>query len=412
MSRALADLLGAEEVAFRQRLAQLERLAGAPGVDIRLGLHVATETRKKIAALGLDPADTHGPELYHALQAKLLRDEAVAAEALKVTGKTSAEKLVATTGFISKELHGNAVFAMKAPVLKRILKSLKPKATMKALGYRSMESMFKHEAVAGLVVATLVSETPEWHKQRLRLYAQLQASDFEVRNMQYVLPSGKKWPSITTVYTQRFRSHIATLPELGAIVTLPSEKELPALIITSLVLLLEATNDINTASSFLKSQQVQPNFGQHVHNVVLSEPMSEGVLAGETIPWKVLHWLYGTGHAEQLSTAFEPYFQHDDIVWHHSGKTLARLHESLVFWQDTAFLGLLENRATVSLNVLDVALGVCNGMAYGKRVLHTMQSALSRELLARYLRQDNLQDTLESALHRQAFAPEFELDTA
>lgn len=75
MSRVLADLLGSHDPSFRLGLAELERLAGAPRVDIRLGVEVAVGVREQLKQLGLDPANTTGLELFRALEQRLIADE-------------------------------------------------------------------------------------------------------------------------------------------------------------------------------------------------------------------------------------------------------------------------------------------------------------------------------------------------
>lgn len=72
-------------------------------------------------------------------------------------------------------------------------------------------------------------------------------------------------------------------------------------------------------------------------------------------------------------------------------------------------LGLLDDRDAVSLNVLDVALGLCNGFGYAERVVQHMRERLGRELLAQYLQQDYLQGVLRTTIGRH-LAPQLDLD--
>ncbi len=55
--------------------------------------------------------------------------------------------------------------------------------------------------------------------------------------------------------------------------------------------------------------------------------------------------------------------------------------------------------------MLDVALSVCNGLDYGQRIVQHMRASLGRELMARYLHQDNLHALLLGKLDEQ-LAPE------
>lgn len=157
----------------------------------------------------------------------------------------------------------------------------------------------------------------------------------------------------------------------------------------------------------MKLQQVQPNFGELFQAAAAEEPMTEVELGGNVLSWRAVHWLYGQGHMAYRAEVFEPHIQPEDLLLHNVGSELAALQPVLTFWQETEALGLLDGSDAVSLNILDVALGVCNGLAYGERVLRHMREALGRELFARYVQQDNLQEVLGTTLGRQ-LAPELE----
>jgi hypothetical protein len=103
---------------------------------------------------------------------------------------------------------------------------------------------------------------------------------------------------------------------------------------------------------------------------------------------------------------FEPHVQPEDLSWHDAEDLLAQLHPALEFWQGSQLLALLDNKGhAVSLNMLDVALSVCNSLDYTQRLVGNMRRNLSRELMARYLHQDNLQAMLLGKLDEQ-LAPE------
>ena len=410
MARVLAELLGATEPAFRQQIQRLEQAAGLPSADIKLMLQIVNETRAKIRELGLDPHDTTGPELFGALQERLRQDEARVREAmgvLTVSGPT--ELLEAVKVKIDKlDAHTHA-FVIKQSAMRTLLKKLQPKATMKKLGYRSMDSMLKHEPVPQLLAATMLSESRDWHKKRYDAYRKLSAQDFETKKISVYVPAAKQWPKLAAAHTAHYKHNMLALSELGAIVLLPISEDLPGLAITTMLLSIEAVNDIRSRSSFLKLQQVRPDFGEVVRASMLKEPVTEAELAGEQLPWKVVQWFYGHGHSEYHPDVFEPHVQPEDLQWHDAETVLAGIHPTLEFWQNSQLLALLDSGQPVSLNLLDVALTVCNGLDYGQRVVYHMRSSLSRELMARYLHQGNLQAMLAGKLDQQ-LAPEVAFD--
>ena len=402
MSRALADILGADESVFRLGLQRLERAAGAPRADIRLVLHIENEVRSKIRALGLDDTATTGAELFRALEEHLKADEKCVRQALGIADTaTSSEILSAVQSFLTKQAAADSVFVIKPTVMRAILKKLKPKATMKALGYRSMDSMFKHESITQLLAATQMVENAEWQHARLEAYAKLQAKDFELRKVSYVLPTTKHWPALAQKYTVRYKHNIIVIPELGGIVFLPLEVTLPGLAIVAILLATQALNDIRSRSAYFKLQQVRPDFGKVIQAAIQNEPMADVEFGGQKLSWKLVHWFYGSQHAPYYPELFEPHLQQEDFRWHDSHALLEKLDGKLEFWKGSHELALLDKHDAISLNILDVALGVCNGLSYSNRLVHNMRESLSRELMARYLHHGNLQTMLETSLGHQ-----------
>ncbi len=410
MAKVLAELLGAAEPGFRQQIQRLEQAAGKPSADIALMMQVVNESREKIRELGLDPRDTTGPELFEALQVRLREDEARVRESLGVLGAgSSIEVLEAVKRKLDKlEVHKQA-FVIKQSVMRQLLKKLQPKATMKKLGYRSMDSMLKHEPVPQLLAATLLSESHDWHTKRLEAYKKLTARDFETKQLSVYVPTAKQWPKLAAAHVAQYKHNMLALSELGAVVLLPMEEDLPGLAITTLLLGIDAFNDIRARSSFLKLQQVKPDFGDIVRQTMLQEPVAQADLAGQPLPWKVVQWFYGNDHSAYHPEVFEPHVQPEDLQWHAAEDVLADMHPALEFWQNSQLLALLDEGQPVSMNVLDVALTLCNGFDYPQRVIHHMRASLSRELMARYLHQDNLQAMLLGKLDQQ-LAPELAFD--
>jgi hypothetical protein len=402
--------MGAAEPAFRAQLLELERAAGLPGADIRLMMEIANETRTKMRELGLDPHDTTGPELFSALKTRLLKDEITVRAHIDMRADgTPVEVLQAIRNYLDNLKAPMETFVVKQAAMRTLLKKLQPKATMKRLGYRSMDSMIKHEPVAALLAAATHIESDEWQHKRLEAYKKLKPRDFEVRRAGFYAPKSKHWPEIADSYAGRYRHNMVTVPELGSVVILPIDHDLPGLAITTLLLAINSVNDMRSLGSYLKLQQVKPDFGTIFAEAIAHEPLTGAELAGQPLPWKLVQWFYGHGHSAYYPEAFEPHVQSEDLTWHEAEKMLTGLHPALEFWEGSQLLALLDGAHPVSLNMLDVALNVCNGIGYGERMVHNMRESLSRELLARYLHHDNLQALLLGKLDDQ-FAGEFAFD--
>lgn len=388
MSRAIAQLVGKDEPGFYHWLNMIEKSSGMPGADIRLSLKIAKEARQKINELGLDPADTTGRELYSALQVRLKSDEQkiIAGLGLKIDASPH-EILAKLVEFIQQKEQASDVLTIKPSVIKRIIKKLKPKQVMKGLGYRSLDSMLKHESVAQLLAAAEILETQEWHQKRLAEYKKLSISDFELKRVHFVLPNTKKWPKIAEDYTEKYRHNVLAIHEVGAVVVLPLHIELLGLAIATTSVCVQALNDIRASSAYLKLHQVRPDIGEVIAAMADEEWSKMSALHGQDIGWGTLHWFYGSQHnADSHPELFEPHVQPDDMQLHETEVILSELNPDFKFWQGTHFLGILdEANKAVSMNVLDVALGVCNALGYPDRVVQSMQKMLSRELMGHYL---------------------------
>lgn len=398
MTRYLSLALGAKQPLFGQSIQELERASGRPAADIRLSSELMQKVRSKIIELGLDPDDTTGPELYRTLQVRLGDDEAKVRAVLGIAKDASSnDVLSAIQKFLANHKTTKTCFALKAATAKRLLKKKVPKLAMKRLGYRSADSMLKHESVASIYAAAVVAEGPAWHKAFRDQYAKLQASDFEQRKISVVYPKAKRWEKLAAEFVTSSKHNILCFKELGTVVYLPLESQVDGLAITSLLLTLHYANDIRTYSSYAKLQQVKPTFGQIVQQTATEEPMTSAELAGQPVPWKVIQRYYGRMKADYHPEVFEPHVQAEDLAWHDAESVLAELEPTLGFWEGTQYVCALHEDEPVSFNILDVALGYCNHLLFADRIVHFVREHLWHELMSRYLHQENL----EAAVHQQ-----------
>jgi hypothetical protein len=119
MSKNLSEFLDEPEILVESAIKKLEHLSGFESTDVRLLANVNIKVRDKLKDLGLDPDDTTGPELYHALLAKVTKDE---------------QNLNLTSAEIIKEIakvHKNyQVYALKLSVAKDLLRNHPPRKLM------------------------------------------------------------------------------------------------------------------------------------------------------------------------------------------------------------------------------------------------------------------------------------------
>lgn len=412
MTRYLSQSLGATEPAFSQRLEQLEQASGAPSADIRLTAENMQKVRGKIAELGLDPKDTTAPELYAALQGRLRDDELRVRAALNIADDATTEAALASlTQFLQEAAGQEKCFALKAGAARKLLKNKPPKLAMKRLGYRSLDSFIKHEAAANIYAVALIAESPAWHKAFREQYAKLKPADFEQRPMQVLHPASKRWDELAASFVSTAKHNILLFKELGTAVVLPLDESLDGLAVMTLLQVLNMCNDIRTHSSFAKLQQVNPAFGKIIQKASLGEPYTSAQLAGQPVPWRMVQRYFAqTSHAYHPEI-FEPHVQSEDLTWRHAEDVLAELAPALKFWQGTQSLCLIhDDGQPVSLNAMDVALGLCNRLNFGDRVVHFVRENLWHELMLRYLNHENLERVVMGQIGRDLGAAPAETD--
>lgn len=403
MTRVLSELLGAPEPMFRRSLEKLERASGHNSTDVRLSSEITQATTAKLKLLGLDPKDTTGEELYHALSERLKADDERLLAALQARfGKAGTEPATHIAEALRSVPMTHSMYALKNTVMKRLLKKTPPKHVMKQLGYRSFDSLLKHEQPAAIVAAGWMIEPQSWHKQMLEQYRKLKSSDFEIRSLQIICPDSARWQAFATSLAEQKRHTVIGVKESGSIVLLPlPASQPPAATTVTLILGLQAINEIRAASTFLKLCQVKRDFGKLVENIVVDEPTLSADMLDGMVPWQIIQRYYARFASRFREEIFAPHIQQEDLNWHSVERLLSRIEPSMEFWHNTSNLSLLHNHQPVSLNIIDVALNYCNQLPYKQRIVHYFQYSLWHELLIRYLKHEAVEQTVLAGLQAE-----------
>jgi hypothetical protein len=396
MTRALSDLLGAQQPRFGITIQQLEVANGNKSIDIRLSNEILQRTRRKLQDLNLDPQDTTGEELYQALMERFGHDEKLAQKTLGLSdGSTPAEIIDASVAFVKKIAGSQTALTLKNSVTKQLLKKVPPKKAMKQLGYRSLDSMLKHEAVPQLYMAAFLCESLAWRKKFLEQYTKLQPNNFELRSIEISVPDTARWNNIAQ-QLEDSQTPIAVFKELGAIVVLKIDR--PTTVIQTVSLVVSGLNDIQSASSFLKLQQMKPDFGTFVHTIAEDEPLTRAELMQKTVPWRVVHQYYARFKDAYNALIFEPHIHPDDLRWLHPESLLENIHPALNFWHDTGYTAHLRQGEKVSLNIFDVSRNYLAKAPYVQQTSQALRQSLWQELMIRYLDQKNVEKAIAGDL--------------
>ena len=397
MTWFLSRILGAKEPEFGQSIEQLECASGAPSADIRLSTSVANLTRAKIAELGLDPQDTTGQEMYAALQLRISQDETAVRQALNISPDANSQMIISSVAkLLAEETEHQMCFAIKHVAIKKMLKKYQPKATMKALGYRSLDSLFKHEPVSLVLTAAQLLESNTWKTMFYNCYNALTPADFEPRKITVVYPTASRWSKITEVFVAQNRHNVVCLKEIGCLVILPMEQKLDVLALLTLLFGLDYVNDIRTFSFYAKLRQMRPDFGKTIREIARTDPTTGVNIAGQPVSWRMIQQFYGKFPHFYRAEIFEPHIQQEDLQWRQAEDVLACLHPQLGFWRGTQNLALLHDDQPVSMNIFDVAINRCNKLPFAERVALFVRDRMWHELMTVYLNQGNLENMLAS----------------
>lgn len=401
MTRVLSELLGASEPTFHRDVARLESASGHTSMDIRLTAEVERVAQIKLRQLGLDPRDTTGRELYAALQERVKVDDARLTTILKQKYGDVPSHISISCALADLPLERKC-FALKTTVGKRLLKRHQPKHAMKALGYRSFDSMMRRESLLAVFAAAWLLEPRSWQKTMLEEYKKLRSNDFEIRQITLITPQSERWNTLAATLVAYKKNNVIGLKEFGAIVLFPLPAERPpAATLAILVLGLHEINEVRAASTFLKLNQVKPDFGQHVQMAIATDPTIGAPLLGGRLPWQVVQRYYARFAEHFRGELFEPHIQKEDLTWHSVEKALSYIEPNMAFWHHTAALGVLHHHDPISLNIADVVLSFCNRLPYEQRIVSHFRSSLWHELIMRYLKHENVEQTVLAGLESQ-----------
>jgi len=397
MSRVLSELVGTDEPLFAVDLEQLEKATGMQGIDVRLTADIIMLRHTKIQSLGLDPNDTSGPELYHALIGLVKLHDKFLADKLGVKDHGNVKEVLRAISLNTTSLPLNTqTWAIKHSVIKKMLKAVPPKNVMKVLNYRSVDSLLKRESVSEILGGARFAENKAWQTKFFQQYAKLQPSDFENREVEVIYFDPKKWKNVADDFVKKTRHVVASLKDAGAILLAPLPMEnMPGITITTLPVVIHYINQLRSYAAYFKIQQIKPEFGTVIHDTIVNDPQHHATMAGHGLHWSVASRHFsGKGNIRQ----FEPHINEDDLSWHSAESVLYKIEPALYFWKDTEYVGSKFEEGVVSFNLVDNAISMVNNLQYGYQSVNHMKIALKQELHYRYLQLPMLENQVLAQL--------------
>ena len=409
MAKFLRDLLDAEEPIFSQALMQLERVSGRQGADARLIGDITAKAHESMRALGLDPANTTGKELYRALDARVAEDNQRVA---KIIGASDPDEVRQSIPHMVKAANGvkfnRKVFVLKHSKAKDFLRQMPPQNLMKKLGYDNIEDMFDGEDFDEIYPALRFSEGGDWLNEYNELFKTVTRDDYEERDIRIVVMDHDKYVDLATHFVEKKLHNITHTKELGIIVVVPMHVErMRGLMLKSLPLLLHYMNEVKLYSTFFKLKSKEENFGEIVVNTLIADPGNASQMAGQNIHWRVIQRYFGKLKNESHMEAFEPHVQPEDLHWRRAEDLLYQIDPELAFWKDRDYVGLsMGEELPVAFNLFDVSFAYSNSEPYENRYVYHFRESLWNEIFARYMGLGNLEQQVLQQLDNDMVAPE------
>lgn len=409
MAKILRDLLEAKEPIFSLSLRQLENASGGSASDVRLVGEIARKLRLATVALGLDPDDTTGRELYGAQLARMAYDNQRVA---KLLGGADPDDIALMSPLIIKfvqkpEISSNC-WVLRRSVAKKILKTMPPKKLMSHLGHRSVDGLLKHENIDELYVGLRFSEGDKWLRQHNQLLKTVRASDFETRPVSCLLLDYEKYANLTASFVSSKYHNVAHSKELGVVALLPTlATRQRGFTLVGLPMMLHYINEIRLYSSFFKLKQVAPHFGELVVETLNDDSAIASQMAGQNVHWRIVHRHFANNVGQaNYPEAFEPHVHSDDVIWDRVEATLSGFDKEMKFWQELDYVGKLFDGTPLSFNLMDVSLNYSQNRSFKDRNFSYFRESLWNEIFASYMSVKVLEKQVMEKLTAQLINPD------
>lgn len=397
MSRLIANLLNADERSFAKTIDRLEHMCLRPGVDTRLTAEIITQSREKARRLNLDPKDTTKEELYYGLLAKARDDDITLRNKFgfnqEISSLEASKKIAEQT---NKLLKKDKVICMKHTTIKKLLKAVPPKKTMRQLKFRSIDSVLKREDPAALYALACRLEDKTWKTQAQARMKRLQSNEASEATIQ-VISLPKSWlDKLTKV---EFDSVLQIVPETGTILILPTlPVNMPGSIFLTVCLVLQAGQQLMVDSLPFRKRALYSGYEKLLPDIASGEIGNIESVHGLEPSWHAVYRLLAEKSRKQ-NLDFE--FMLNDLEWQSTETKLASLATELDFWVGTHYIGYVTEHRQISFHVIDVAASLVLDRKYSNQIVSHLKSSLWNELQLRYMMQDNVERAVISQLTSQ-----------
>lgn len=408
MARFLRDLLDAEEPLFSQSIAQLEKISGHIGADVRLISDITRLAHENMRRLNLDPAVATGKEVYQALQNRLHSDVKRLVKVIGASDVDDVEHLVPFMVKAAQEVEFNrSVFVLKHEKAKEYMRAMPPKKLMKQLGYDDIDVMLQREDLEVIYTALRFSEGPKWLDEFNQQFESVRPSDFERRKLR-IVQMAPIYRDLAQKFVEMKQHNVVHSKEMGVIAVVPiHQKRVRGIVLKTLPVILHYMNEIKMYTTFFKLRSTKSHFGTTVAETLIADPATKTQLAGNTIHWRVIQRHLGKRTDTTIGKeVFRPHLEPEDLHWRRAEEMLFDIDPELEFWKGRDYVARVYDGFPVSFNLFDVSFAYANEEPYENRYAYHFRESLWNELFTRYMGSKNLEAQIINDLDNAIVAPE------
>lgn len=376
----------------------LENLTGNRGLDISFSSEIEHRQREVLASLGLDPKDTSAIELYRALEQKMLDDGQNFIKKLGCSGKSESKAAEALVSNLKTWFADKTVLVPKTSALKKLLKQNPPKAALKLLHYRSLDSMLRRCSLSIIFAACDLTESKKWRQNLVNKIDALESNDFELQKVDFCTVPAERWEAFHRALLQRSGHSVFRVNLAGGIVIVPAARPAePSQVLLLLMATLSALSKLRAHSSFtprvMFDSSVPTKFSEHVYDRDGGFVVVRGVQFG----WREIH--QHMADDKRLRELFEPHLNKQTVKNDDMKSLLNAVGEPLGWWSNVLSLGFSDGQTVVSCNLYDVSRNAAYERPLGRHTTMAFNRELDTELRLRFLKDERLAERIYDQLN-------------
>lgn len=302
------------------------------------------------------------------------------------------------------------LWVLKKDKFREILEANPPTNILSILGYKSAKELFEKEKLEEIASSLRFMESSEWmHATFDKAYLSLTPDDFEERNAEAILLSGK-FLEAGREFVKKKRHNLSHLKELGLIFIIPIEINEPGELMRVFALYLHYLYEVQFYSDLFRGMKDGSDFAKGLTSLLRGDILDS---APPAVDSNSFNWLivqrYLAKEDEWEKRLFVPHINPEAVHWKRAEEALAKIDSSdlsfsLGVWEDLDWVGgYFSNHKgdeILSFDLIDTIMSLVD-KKYTVKYLYHQQEALWNRLFEGYVGDgDKLEELVKDNLLR------------